>query len=196
MDGQQTQHITKDMIISDILVKNSDKAAELAEVMMNFGIHCIGCGAAAFETLEDGVLGHGRTKEELDLLVRALNKIINSNNEETPKEIKEFKLDFTKKAIEKIKQAINQSGEDTNILRISVVGGGCSGFMYDMEVVKNSSQNDLSFKYEGINISVDKNSLEFLNGTRIDYIDTLKESGFKFNNPNAKKSCSCGKSFR
>ncbi len=196
---QQIQKITKDMVISEILVQNSEKAPILAEIMMDFGIHCIGCGAAAFETLEQGVLGHGYSQEELDQLVQALNKEVASeeNKKENKKtEITEFKLNLTENAIHKAKEAIKKAGKENSVLRVSVIGGGCSGFMYDLEITSNHNPSDLHFKQGDLDVSVDKNSLDFLNGTEIDFVDTLNESGFKFKNPNANKSCGCGKSFR
>lgn len=195
---QQTskQKITKDMPISDILVQNSEKAPEIAEVMMDFGIHCIGCGAAAFETLEQGVLGHGFSEEDLSNLLLQLNKIIETKRDSKKKGAEGFSLRLTTNAIDKIKEIMKKSNKKNSFLRISVVGGGCSGFMYNLEITDNHNPLDVHFEQAALNILVDKNSLEFLNGAEIDFVDTLNESGFKFNNPNAKKSCGCGKSFR
>ena len=80
-------------------------------------------------------------------------------------------------------------------LRVSVVPGGCSGYLYDLQIMDKASKDDLNFKQEGVNIAVDKKSTEMLHGMIIDYVDTLNESGFKFNNPNAQHGCGCGKSF-
>jgi hybrid cluster-associated redox disulfide protein len=68
--------ITKDMLIAEIFTEHPEKAEKLGEVMINFGIHCVGCGAAMFETLEDGVLSHGFSKKELDELVEKLNEVV------------------------------------------------------------------------------------------------------------------------
>jgi iron-sulfur cluster assembly protein len=73
------QKITKDMIIADILEDNFEKADLLSEIMMDFGIHCVGCGASGFETLEEGVLGHGFSEQDLDLLIQRLNKVISNS---------------------------------------------------------------------------------------------------------------------
>ena len=82
------------------------------------------------------------------------------------------------------------------VLRISVLAGGCSGHTYDMELIDKPIKSDLHFKQKDLNIAVDRNSLDYLNGSTIDFIDTLNESGFKFSNPNAHRSCGCGKSFK
>ena len=67
--------------------------------------------------------------------------------------------------------------------------------MYNLEFVSTPVEGDLNFKQDDVNIAVDKKSMEMLNGIEIDFVDTLNESGFKFNNPNASAGCGCGKSF-
>lgn len=193
----QTQKITKDTLIAEILAENPEKAQLLAEVMIDFGIHCIGCGASSFETLEQGVLGHGFSEEDLNKLVKQINNVLEENSKsEKFENIKDFSLKLTTPAITKVKQIIKQEKKKNAILRVSILPGGCSGHVYNLEIINNLIKTDLNFKQEGLNISVDKNSLEFLNGIEIDFADTLKESGFKFNNPNAHKECGCGKSFK
>ncbi len=188
--------ITKDMLIADILAENPEKAQILAETLMGFGIHCVGCGAASFETLEQGVLGHGFSEKDLNKLVKELNEILNIKEDSKKEEIKNFSLKLTKTAINKVKEIIKQEKKKNAILRISILPGGCSGHVYNLEIINKQIKTDLSLKQGDLNISVDKNSLEFLNGTEINFVDNLKESGFKFNNPNANKECGCGKSFK
>lgn len=191
----QTKKITKDMLIAGILAENPEKAQILAETLMDFGIHCIGCGAASFETLEQGVLGHGFSDEDLKKLVDQLNKILIHKEDSENKEVKDFSLKLTKTAIKKVKEIIKQEKKKNVILRVSILPGGCSGHVYNLEIINKQIKTDLSLKQGELNIAVDKNSLEFLNGTEINFVDNLKESGFKFNNPNADKECGCGKSF-
>ncbi|MEK6951474.1 MAG: iron-sulfur cluster assembly accessory protein, partial [Nanoarchaeota archaeon] len=190
--------ITKDMIIAEILADHPDKAMILSEILMDFGIHCVGCGASGFETLEEGVLSHGFSEDELDILVKDLNKAINEKSKikmSSSFNTKDFSLKITPKAINKVKEIMKQEGKENGILRVSVLAGGCSGYTYDLEIVDKSTSSDLSFKESGLIIAVDKDSLEFLNKAKIDFVESLKESGFKFNNPNATKECGCGKSF-
>jgi len=210
----QIHKVTKNMLIAEILSENPEKAQLLSEIMLDFGIHCIGCGAAAFETLEQGVLGHGFSEEDLNKLVKQINEVLeaktgnffnhspkrgqmkeNSKSEKT-KNIKNFSLKFTKTAIEKIKQILKHEKKESGILRISVLSGGCSGLVYNLEIINKLIKSDLNFKKSGINIAVAKGGIEMLDGVEIDFVDNLNESGFKFNNPNAEKSCGCGKSFR
>ena len=193
----QTRKITKDMLIAEILAENPEKAQLLSEMMIDFGIHCVGCGAAAFETLEQGVLGHGFSEEDLKNLVKQINEALKDDSRlKESKDIKNFSLNFTKKAIEKIKQILKQEKKEGGILRISVLSGGCSGLVYNLEIINKPIKSDLNFKKSDINIAVAKDGIEMLDGIEIDFVDNLNESGFKFNNPNAEKSCGCGKSFR
>ncbi len=193
--------INKDTIIADILEMHPDKAMLLSEIMMEFGIHCVGCGANAFETLEQGVLGHGYSEKDLNKLLIDLNKAINAKtSNKTNKnniDINNFSLIITSKAIKKLKQVMSEENKQGNYLRATVLAGGCSGHTYDLEIVnkENITKRDIKLEQDGINIVVDQESAEFLDGTSIDFIDTLNESGFKFSNPNATKSCGCGKSF-
>ena len=202
MAQQQIQKITRDILISEILTINPRKSAILAEMLLDFGIHCIGCGASSFETLGQGVLGHGFSEQQLDNLINDLNKVISEESETEPKtdanqeitaEI--FSLKLTEHAVKKIKQAMKQRKTSSVTLRVSVIPGGCSGYMYDMQIIDKPSKQDLNFKQNGVNIAVDKKSTNMLHGMEIDYLDTLNESGFKFNNPNAEHGCGCGKSF-
>ena len=193
----QTQKITKNMLIAEILAENPEKAQLLSEIMIDFGIHCVGCGASAFETLEQGVLGHGYSEADLNKLVKQINEVLEENSKsEEPKNIKNFSLNFTKTAIDKIKQIMRQENKKNQILRISVLSGGCSGSVYNLEIINKLIKSDLNFKKSGINVAVDKKGIEKLDGVEIDFVDNLNESGFKFNNPNAQKECGCGKSFK
>jgi len=80
-------------------------------------------------------------------------------------------------------------------LRISVVGGGCSGFSYSMAFENSPTMMDKTLKYGGLQVFVDQASLIYLEGAEVDYVETLEGSGFKFNNPNVKSTCGCGSSF-
>ena len=190
------KEISKDIIISEILANYPEKAMTLSEKLMEFGVHCIGCGASTFETLEQGVLGHGYTEKELDSLIIDLNKIIKEKNLSSTTEIQAFSLKLTNKALTKVKSIMKDQNKENTTLRVSVLAGGCSGYTYDMEIVDKPVSTDLNFKQDGINISVDKGSMDYLNGVSIDFVDTLNESGFKFKNPNATRGCGCGKSFK
>ena len=80
-------------------------------------------------------------------------------------------------------------------LRVGVESGGCSGLEYVLDIVDGPSDNDRVFEIHGVNVYCDPKSYLYLNGLEIDYEKTMTGEGFKFENPNAKRSCSCGTSF-
>ena len=191
---QKNHKITKDMPIAEILESFPSKSMQISEILIDFGIHCVGCGAGSFETLEEGVLGHGFSEKELETLVKNLNNVIGKKEAKT-KQIENFSLSLTEKAAKKLKEIMKQENKLNSYLRATVLAGGCSGYSYDLELVDNKSNEDIELLNNKIKIIVNNESAELLNGTTIDFVDTLKESGFKFINPNATKECGCGKSF-
>lgn len=91
--------------------------------------------------------------------------------------------------------AITATEATNKLLRISVEGGGCSGFQYKFDLVAGSDPDDLVIEQEGATVLVDPMSLPFLEGSEIDYVQELIGASFKVNNPNAQASCGCGTSF-
>ena len=83
----------------------------------------------------------------------------------------------------------------TPLLRVSVEGGGCSGFQYKFDLVAASEADDLVIEREGARVLIDPVSLEYLGGSEIDFVDDLIGQSFKIHNPNATASCGCGTSF-
>lgn len=103
-------------------------------------------------------------------------------------------ITLTPDAIAKIKVILSEQKEEAG-LRIAVLGGGCSGFQYQMTLEKESKEDDKVIDMEGLKVFIDSRSLLYLSGTEVDYIDGENGSGFKFDNPNAKQACGCGESF-
>jgi iron-sulfur cluster assembly protein len=95
-------------------------------------------------------------------------------------------------AVSKIRQLVAEK-PDTG-LRVKVVGGGCSGLQYRMEV-DSARERDKIFERDGARLIVDKKSFLYLNGSELDYTEELMASGFRLVNPNVKRSCGCGESF-
>jgi iron-sulfur cluster assembly accessory protein len=81
------------------------------------------------------------------------------------------------------------------MLRLSVLGGGCSGFQYKFDVDREKAADDVTIARDGITMLIDSVSLQFLAGSEVDYVDDLIGASFKVNNPKAKASCGCGTSF-
>jgi iron-sulfur cluster assembly accessory protein len=101
----------------------------------------------------------------------------------------------TDSAVKAIKEAIKAEGEEGDALRVSVVGGGCSGYQYNLDFDKEERMGDIVLAMDGVNIFIDPVSAGYLKGTVIDYVSGLNGTGFKFSNPNAKRTCGCGSSF-
>lgn len=105
-------------------------------------------------------------------------------------------VNLTNIAVEKAKEILSQQTEPYEGLRIAVVGGGCSGFQYAMNFEKTAKADDKVLDVDGLKVFVDEQSLTYLNGTEVDFVEGLNGSGFKFNNPNVTGSCGCGSSFK
>jgi len=103
-------------------------------------------------------------------------------------------ISMTDQAAEKIQSLVQQKGMPEAGLRVKVVGGGCSGLSYKMDL-DQARQGDKVFEHNGAKIVVDRKSFLYLNGTQLDYTDELMSSGFNLTNPNIKRSCGCGSSF-
>jgi iron-sulfur cluster assembly accessory protein len=108
----------------------------------------------------------------------------------------DFPLAFTAKALDMIRSALAETnGEDGDYLRVGVKGGGCSGFQYSLNFTDEVDEEDQLVVVEGLKVVTDAFSASYLAGTELDYVETLQGAGFKFNNPNAKRTCGCGSSF-
>ncbi|PYX88850.1 MAG: iron-sulfur cluster assembly accessory protein [Acidobacteria bacterium] len=110
-------------------------------------------------------------------------------------EVKAAPITVTPTAIAKVKEIMGQQNPVPGGLRVSVVGGGCSGFSYSMQFENSSGMMDKVFDFDGLKVYVDATSAMYLNGCRVDYVETLEGAGFKFDNPNVKSTCGCGSSF-
>ena len=104
-------------------------------------------------------------------------------------------LNLTERAAEKVREIRSAENiEESFGLRLRVVGGGCSGFSYDL-YFDQSTAVDRQYDSHGVRLIVDQMSLQYLRGTEVDYVEGLQGAGFKFQNPNVKSTCGCGSSF-
>jgi iron-sulfur cluster assembly protein len=104
-------------------------------------------------------------------------------------------LSVTEAAAVKIKQLMAED-EDVTVLRVAIQGGGCSGFQYGLGFDRGAVEGDLEFEQHGVTVVVDPFSAPYLQGARVDYVDSIQQSGFAIDNPNAVASCGCGHSFQ
>ena len=104
---------------------------------------------------------------------------------------------LTESAAAKIGELMSEEPEgEAAVLRIAVQGGGCSGFQYGLGFDRGAQEGDHAFECEGVKVVVDPFSAPYLRGSTVDYLETIQESGFKLDNPNAVSSCGCGHSFQ
>ena len=181
------EKITRDMTIEEIFSRFPHKSQRLAQEITNTGLHCVGCQAATWETLEAGMLGHGFSEEEIDRLVDRLNAILQEKTDPDT-------ISLTPRAAEKYRQILAEEGKDTWGLRFGDRAAGCSGFEYVLDYSEKAAKTDRVFVSQGIEIHVDEKAVDRLIGSEIDYIDGLNGSGFKISNPNVRSACGCGKS--
>ncbi len=104
-------------------------------------------------------------------------------------------IQMTETAVSKVNEILSQQEPPPKGLRLSVVGGGCSGFQYSMAFENNQLPLDKVYNYDGLQVYVDQASLLYLDNCRVDYVETMEGAGFKFDNPNVTSTCGCGSSF-
>ncbi len=180
--------ITQDITIGEFVEQYPD----LVEILLAEGVHCVGCGASYYETIGEGLAGHGKTQEEIDACITKLNdeyKALSGASSKTEE------VTITEKAGTKLKEILASNKKEGMGLRIRVMPGGCAGFKYSLELEQKEAPEDKVIEVSGSKFFIDQNSLGMLKGAKVDYIEGLQDSGFKINNPNATSSCGCGKSF-
>lgn len=98
-------------------------------------------------------------------------------------------------AAHKVSTLLTKQGRPQGVLRVAVIGGGCSGLQYKMDLQDAPANRDILVESSGIKVVVDPKSALYVTGSELDYLDALQDGGFKVKNPNAATSCSCGESF-
>ena len=101
---------------------------------------------------------------------------------------------LTASAAHKVSTLLTRQGRPNGVLRVAVMGGGCSGLQYKMDLQDGPANRDILVETAGVRVVVDPKSALYVTGSELDYLDTL-DGGFKVKNPNAATSCSCGESF-
>jgi iron-sulfur cluster assembly accessory protein len=104
-------------------------------------------------------------------------------------------IKVTENASRKLNSLLEKQGRATGALRVAVIGGGCSGLQYKMDLVDGPANRDIMVQSSNVRVVVDPKSALFVSGSLLDYSDDLQKGGFKVTNPNAVAHCSCGESF-
>lgn len=180
--------ITPDLTINQVLQRHPNAA----EIMQQFGLHCFGCSVNVFETLEEGILGHGMPKSTLTEMLKALNGSL----KDYQKNLSEKGIVLTERGALKIVEIAQMEERKRYGIRVKILGDGgcCSGATYSMDFEEYAQEGDkiLGF-HHGVTLFIDKDSFEKMKGSRIDYIETYEAAGFKIDNPNVTEgACGCG----
>lgn len=104
-------------------------------------------------------------------------------------------IKLTSSAANKVTTLLTKQGRPEGVLRVAVVGGGCSGLQYKMDLQDAPANRDFLVRSGGVKVVVDPKSALYVTGSELDYVDALSDGGFKVTNPNAATTCSCGESF-
>lgn len=183
----KSKQIDGSWTIDSIFTEFSHCAARLAQALTKRGLGCVGCHAASWETLEAGILSHGKPLSELEELIDELNAI-------AQEEIDTTTITLTPFAAQKVRQFALSDGKEGWGLKFEDRAGGCGGFEYILDFQESAKEDEVTYESEGISIFVKKSSLSRLLGSFIDFQDSMQGAGFKISNPNAKSACSCGTS--
>lgn len=184
---KQQKKITRQMTIEEILGMFPYKAQRLSQEITNAGLHCVGCHAAVWETLEAGMYSHGKNEAQIEELVRRLNNLLEE-------EIDLTSIHITPRGAAKFLEILSEEGKQGWGMRFAEEMAGCNGFEYILDFSEKAEENDKVFESNGIEIHVKKAMLPRLLGSEIDYVEGLRGSGFKISNPNVRSSCGCGSS--
>jgi len=104
-------------------------------------------------------------------------------------------IKVTENASRKLNSLLEKQGRAAGALRVAVIGGGCSGLQYKMDLVDGPANRDIMVQSANVRVVVDPKSALFVSGSLLDFSDDLQKGGFKVTNPNAVAHCSCGESF-
>jgi len=157
--------ITRQTTIQEIFDRYPDKAYHLAMIMADAGLHCVGCHASVFESLEQGMLAHGMTDEQIDPLIEQLNSEIESTKPA---------ISLTEKAAEKVREIQKSARRENWGLQINLDSGNRAEF----NLKQNPSAGENEIDANGIRIFISSEMLGKITGSEIDYVEGEK-SGFK-----------------
>jgi len=174
------QTIQRTQTIQTIFDMFPQKAQDLAGIMTRHGLHCVGCHASVFETLEQGILGHGFPETQLVQMIEELNAVVSG---ETVLQKKVGRVTLSQMAADKILGSLKKEGKENWGLRFSLNPEN-QDLEYELTFCEKATPDDLQFEEKGVKIFISNKNLSQLINTSIDYIEGPEETGFKINNPN------------
>ena len=175
--------IDKTMTIGEVVAK----WPETAEIMLGYGLHCIGCHINPYESIEAGAMGHGMSPETVRNMLKEMNEAVSGAEDKD--------IALSDSAVKKFSELMEKEGKSGWGLKFTVEPGGCSGYTYAMDFAEKPEASEKVVTEKGMKVFVDKDVFEMVKGVRIDFTDGLQGTGFKISNPNAQGTCGCGKTF-
>ena len=134
-------------------------------------------------------------------IISLIERMISASAQKNNSTIPGFRLGderlvkLTANAAKKVTSLLTRQGRPNGVLRVAIVGGGCSGLQYKMDLQDAPASRDILVESGGVRVVVDPKSALYVTGSELDFIDALQDGGFKVTNPNAATTCSCGESF-
>lgn len=175
--------ITSEMTLTEILASYPEHQNQILEALSEVGLHCMGCHANLDGSLASQIKAHGLSEKALEPLMMKLNLLIE-------KKAAPLTISLTEQAAAKYLEIAKEEGRENAPLRFGIIHMGCHGFDYLLDFSDGKQEDDHVFTSSSVEIHVNKEMLEMLLGSVIDYV-LDGEGGFKITNPNLKRSC-CG----
>ncbi len=184
LETKSKEHITKDMTIGEVVAKYPESSS----IMLNYGLHCVGCAVNPYESIENGCLGHGMEEETINKLVDDLNKSIIEIKDRIDKIVS-----ITKKAVVKFNEFMKDDNKEGSVIRLKVYTDECcKDLKYTLDFTDKKEKTEEVYEDNGLKIFIDKAIISKIKGLKIDYVENERGSGFKIDNPNINSDSGCG----
>lgn len=168
---------TKERLSGDITIAHAlEKFPQIGPILAQYGVHCIGCHISGYESLEEGLMAHGFTEEDIDSILKEMNEALEFVPEQVAKPPGK-PVELSRIAAEKIRELLKAQGKEGYCLRIRVLPGESN---YWMGFEREKAESDILRELEGIKLILDPESDSQLDNYTIEYIETPEEKGFKF----------------
>ncbi len=178
---QTKQLVTKDMTIGDVV----NKYPQATDIMLKYGLHCIGCSVNPYETIENGCLGHGMDETTVENLLKDINGALNGAEEKIKKVVS-----LTQAAADKLREFMKEDHKEGFGVKLEIVHEE-GDTHYTLDFADQATEHETVFEDLGIKIFVASDLLDEIKGTEVDFIDNERGSGFKVNGPKL-SSGGCG----
>jgi len=165
------EKINKKMIIGEVI----SKYPVAVDIMLGFGLHCVGCHVNAYESIDSGALSHGMKEKKISEMIAEINNAI--------RDIETKQVSLSKSAAKKFKELAKTDNKEGYGLRLGIESGCCSSESYTVDFAEKQDESEEVFEDNGLKIFIKKSDLSKTKGTRINYLGGAY-SGFKIFNPN------------